>query len=174
MEAPADSATRAESIVASEFRDTWAAYYAWEPSYCAEKLASLQGSLPRLEPTEDLLDPFASLGSDWRTPGSPHDDSDSGQPESTFTQYIIDAHGQATSSVVRAVTTTQGTPLPPYPTYEFCTPVSWNISHGDDPIHAPFIPLADDPSFDFEDWAFAHEDFRWQQAHLDPDGAWHT
>ena len=54
------------------------------------------------------------------------------------------------------------------PDYEACTPIQNNVWRGDDPDRMPFIPNADDPTFD----AIGHTSFygslSWQEDTYDP------
>ncbi|OSC99568.1 SET domain-containing protein [Trametes coccinea BRFM310] len=56
-----------------------------------------------------------------------------------------------------------------YTAYESCTPIDQNILHGDDSNYMPFIPLADDPTFDHEDHAMEYKRLAWQEPYRDPD-----
>ena len=152
-----------KSVVISEFRDTWAAYYAWEPSFCKEKISALRAPSPLLKTTthdafEDLIEPL-------ETPPTP--DAIYGP---TCTRYMFDESGTATAHAVD-IETISAEPLPhPHAPYESCTPVSWNILHGDDPSYMPFVPYADDPTFAIEDWSYEHKGLAWQESYRDSDG----
>ncbi|KAF8156618.1 hypothetical protein B0H34DRAFT_847237 [Crassisporium funariophilum] len=49
------------------------------------------------------------------------------------------------------------------PSYECCTPISRNIMVGDDSHYLPFIPNADDPTYDSTFDIDEHDYFAWQQ-----------
>ncbi|KAI0708772.1 hypothetical protein C8T65DRAFT_650065 [Cerioporus squamosus] len=57
----------------------------------------------------------------------------------------------------------------PYPSYESCAPINANILHGDDPNYLPFIPFADEPTFDFRDYVYDHKGLAWQEGYRDSD-----
>ncbi|KAI9060749.1 SET domain-containing protein [Trametes sanguinea] len=60
-------------------------------------------------------------------------------------------------------------PPAPNAAFESCTPIDQNILHGDDSNYMPFIPLADDPTFDHEDHAMEYKRLAWQEPYRDPD-----
>ncbi|KAJ7747839.1 hypothetical protein B0H16DRAFT_1850398, partial [Mycena metata] len=53
--------------------------------------------------------------------------------------------------------------------HEYCTPATRNISQGDDPNDLPFIPFADDPSFDHASYLHAFARYSWERPVADPD-----
>ncbi|KAF5388537.1 hypothetical protein D9757_004654 [Collybiopsis confluens] len=59
--------------------------------------------------------------------------------------------------------------LSPLPLYNSCTPISANQFTGDDSSRMSFIPLADDPSFDWEAHCENYKDFAWQTTFFDSD-----
>ncbi|KAJ3794457.1 hypothetical protein GGU11DRAFT_844543 [Lentinula aff. detonsa] len=60
-------------------------------------------------------------------------------------------------------------PFKPTPSYDSCTPVSDNHFTGDDSSDMPFIPLADDPSFDWKEYCEQYKSFAWQNELFDCD-----
>ena len=58
-------------------------------------------------------------------------------------------------------------PFRPHPPYEVFMPVTRNLMVGDDPNDLPFIPFADDPSYDYSLDIEEHKYFRWQRPHVD-------
>ncbi|KAE9398446.1 SET domain-containing protein [Gymnopus androsaceus JB14] len=52
-------------------------------------------------------------------------------------------------------------PFKPAPSFDSCTPISNNQFTGDDPNDMPFIPLADDPSFDWKTHCEKYKSFSW-------------
>ncbi|KAJ7758167.1 hypothetical protein DFH07DRAFT_818963 [Mycena maculata] len=56
----------------------------------------------------------------------------------------------------------------PLPAHEYCTPTNRNIFQGDDPSELPFIPFADDPTFDHAEYLKEYHKFSWHSA-IDPD-----
>ncbi|OBZ77416.1 Histone-lysine N-methyltransferase EZH1 [Grifola frondosa] len=57
---------------------------------------------------------------------------------------------------------------PPPNRYESCTPISCNILHGDDPNDMPFVPFADDPTFDAKEHVLEYKSLSWQRGLRDP------
>ncbi|RPD53881.1 SET domain-containing protein [Lentinus tigrinus ALCF2SS1-6] len=51
----------------------------------------------------------------------------------------------------------------PYPRYESCPPINNNILLGDDSNYLPFMPFADDPTFDYHDYLADHKGLAWQE-----------
>ncbi|KAJ7484132.1 hypothetical protein FB451DRAFT_1028361 [Mycena latifolia] len=59
--------------------------------------------------------------------------------------------------------------FPPLPAHEHCTQIARNIFQGDDPHDLPFIPFADDPTFDQAKYLEEYEAFSWEEPTVDPD-----
>ncbi|KAJ6479302.1 hypothetical protein C8R47DRAFT_983573 [Mycena vitilis] len=59
--------------------------------------------------------------------------------------------------------------FPPLPAYEYWTPSARNIFHGDDPDDLPYIPFADDPTFDHAKFLREYSTFSWDEPPVDPD-----
>ncbi|KAJ7914045.1 hypothetical protein B0H13DRAFT_1712227 [Mycena leptocephala] len=55
------------------------------------------------------------------------------------------------------------------PAYEYCTPTVRNIFQGDDPHDMPFVPFADDPTFNHARYLEEYRSFSWRTSALDPD-----
>ena len=155
-----DGDTESKLVVTSEFRHTWAAYYAWEPSFCEEKILALCVLSPLPTATthnalDDLIEPLNNPPT--------ADDSTDAFCDLLYTRYTFDESGTATAHAVD-IEFICAEPLPhSYAPYESCTPVSWNILHGDDPSYMPFVPYADDPTFAVEDWSYEHKGLAWQE-----------
>ncbi|KAJ4485830.1 hypothetical protein J3R30DRAFT_3282052 [Lentinula aciculospora] len=60
-------------------------------------------------------------------------------------------------------------PFEPTPSYDSCNPISNNHFTGDDSNHMPFLPLADDPSFDWKEHCENYRYFAWQTRFFDSD-----
>lgn len=144
------------SLVRKVFKSTWAEFYAWEQSHCLHTLRSLSQSPAVPSSVECATD-------DTQTP--PQNDGDE-----TFTilEYL-DGSGPSKTANVSAEVIGVLPALEPYPQYESCAPVRRNIMHGDDSDHMPFIPLADDPTFDIVEHTEEYRYFEWQTADCDPD-----
>lgn len=55
-----------------------------------------------------------------------------------------------------------------YPAYECCTSTSRSVMVGDDPNYMPFLPFADDPTFNHQDLMDEYKFFSWQRPNQDP------
>ncbi|TBU37894.1 SET domain-containing protein [Dichomitus squalens] len=156
------------SVVKETFREVWYDYYAWEPTYCSRKLTSLRANmgLPAVHSISDsdLTDPNHPAEDGIPTRNMSITDS-----ETSFTRYTVNESIQLHTAIVDADTTTITMTLTPYPPYESCTPASRNILHGDDPNYLPFVPFADDPTFDPTEYVYDHKGLAWQEAYRDSD-----
>ncbi|KAI8977707.1 hypothetical protein BD414DRAFT_524347 [Trametes punicea] len=156
-------ASMKEALVASTLREVGREYYTWEFEHCSRTLASLAApkpskpkDLPSLPPlgteasthlsqTECILScplrlkRYCTVGDRWE---------------------CFEVSPQADIPV---------TPLESFPAYESCTPIGQNILHGDDSNFMPFVPLADDPSFDHEDHVLEYRGLAWQEPYRDSD-----
>ncbi len=157
-------------VVLNLFRAAWYEYFSWEPLHCSEKLSSI-----RAHHTLDRDARLVVLNSLEDDSPANIEESDGARDTDTalsFTYYDLSSshepeHRPIRPEVVPAVDT-----LPaPYPFYESCTPINANILHGDDPNYLPFIPFADDPTFDYRDYMYDHKGLAWQEGYRDSDGA---
>ncbi|KAG1877921.1 hypothetical protein DFJ58DRAFT_648419 [Suillus subalutaceus] len=82
------------------------------------------------------------------------------------TSYSEDGTSRSTSTISLQVIHAEL--LEPHKSYEYCTPISRNIFRGDDDDMMPFIPYADDPTFDHVDHTLCYGSFAWQ-VDYDPD-----
>jgi hypothetical protein len=132
------------ALVQTVFREVWNEFYVWEQKHCREAISSLAGRIPTNKSRGSIVETLnknIELINDSKVRREPED--------STIIAPKLD--------------------LPPYPTYEACTPVSGNIWKGDDSPHMPFVPCADEPDFDQIEHSMAYENFAWQNGNRDPD-----
>ncbi|KAL6299334.1 hypothetical protein BKA93DRAFT_742494 [Sparassis latifolia] len=87
--------------------------------------------------------------------------------EEIFTVQIL--HDNTLTVDKLEVTIHQVQNIEQYTPYEACAPVSSNIYHGDDSHDMPFVPFADDPTFDANKHMLEYEHLAWQDGHVDPD-----
>ena len=92
-----DGDTESKLVVTSEFRHTWAAYYAWEPSFCEEKILALRVLSPLPTATthnalDDLIEPLNNPPT--------ADDSTDAFCDLLYTRYTFDESGTATAHAV--------------------------------------------------------------------------
>ena len=158
--------THEDRVVLHLFRNVWNEYFAWEPSYCAEQLSLVRA---HIRPKEDSLDML--LDSIEDTAELPGDTEDEGIA-TTLTFYDVSPSGAIDARIMRPQTFSEKTALPDiYPEYESCTPINHNILLGDDSNYLPFMPFADDPTFDYRDYMYDHKGLAWQEVYRDSDGA---
>ncbi|KAG1905918.1 uncharacterized protein F5891DRAFT_942630 [Suillus fuscotomentosus] len=84
-----------------------------------------------------------------------------------LTSYSEDGTPRSTSTISLQVVHAEL--FEPHKPYEYCTPISRNIFRGDDDDMMPFIPYADDPTFDHVDHTLCYGSFAWQDDDYDPD-----
>ncbi|KZT66622.1 SET domain-containing protein [Daedalea quercina L-15889] len=168
-----DAPTRTSTKVRLLFRRVWDEYYAWETASSSAIIATINTELgkgtgryrqsrtgfgvckPDAEivhsyPSEPLENALTHKGEDFTAHS--FDDDVSTSPEEVIELDIIS--------------------LPdfrPCPAYEGCTLVATNVLQGDDPNSMPFIPLADDPTFDAADHCLDYDEFAWQATKVNPD-----
>ncbi|PIL34576.1 transcription factor [Ganoderma sinense ZZ0214-1] len=158
--------------VKKQFEDVLREYYAWEPTYCSEKLGSLAVSIPLVGSATDF--DMIHLGGSSSSSTQPETETRSVSATRgvsfEFDRYIAHDNDLLEVELVRAETIDTTVSLPtPYPSYESCTPTSRNILHGDDPHAMPFLPFADDPSFNPTDYVLDHKRLAWQEGYRDTD-----
>ena len=159
------------NIVKKQFEDVSREYYAWEQIYCSEKIASLCVPTPVVGSITDFN---VHLDAPRETHPETSSVSTAGQ-EALFARYIVHDNGTSEADLVHAdVINIIATPPTPYPSYESCTPTSRNILHGDDPPAMPFLPFADDPSFNPTDYMLEHTRLAWQEGYRDTDSTWRS
>jgi hypothetical protein len=159
------------SLVLSVYQTTWNEFYLWEQDYSRQTLHSLA----RMPPPSQC-----STREQTGNRSSNHEYSDTvttGTDENTepksFT--VLDyAHGDIDSPVESTLSVESINVVPqlePCPPYEMCTPARRNIHVGDDFEEMPFLPFADDPSFDPSSLIDLDEFkvFEWQLPGRDPD-----
>ncbi|KAJ3548227.1 hypothetical protein NMY22_g1340 [Coprinellus aureogranulatus] len=127
-------------------------YREFDTSYCKDALSSLRVD------NLDLLD----------SPAPPVElpDSDGDLSSGEFVFYDYENNEEAR---VYPVNVYAGAEFLPHPAYEICTPASRNIKVGDDPDQMPYLPFADDPTFDYGPYNNEHGYLSWQHEHLDPE-----
>ncbi|KAG6866112.1 hypothetical protein C0991_008420 [Blastosporella zonata] len=155
------------NLVKAVYKTTWNDFYSWEHAHCLQTLHSLARTLSQDAPpspydsVEDLIPTTAS----FILTDSESSDSDD---ETIITTDYTGPHGPQTATV-KATTVQFTRPMEPCAAYEMCTPTGRNINVGDDSEYMPFIPLIDDPEFNFLRHAEDYKYFEWQLPFRDPD-----
>ncbi len=165
MSAKEDGTPSENLLVTSELKIVWQEYYELEPEACARALSALsieEPSRPRcLAPsTTDNAAQETHLGP-AATPDKILDDID-------LSLYSL-ADEQWNLSSIHVETVLHISLPSTCPAYESCAPLQQSILHGDDPNFMPFLPYADEPTFDGEDHALEYKALAWQESYRDPD-----
>ncbi|KAF8067480.1 SET domain-containing protein, partial [Lyophyllum atratum] len=144
-------------LVKTVYQRTWDDFYVWEQDHCLRTLHSLARSLPQEIPqTEQSISRLRSSSSDT--------DSES----FTIMDYTHGGREPRTTTVsAKVVDITRH--IESCAAYEACTPTNRNINVGDDSEYMPFIPLIDDPKFNFLLHAGDYKYFDWQVQNRNPD-----
>lgn len=150
------------ALVEGVFRKVWNEFYEWEGEYSQQVISGLARPTKRPEPLPFDEDP----------PEHQNDPPDNSlSPDlndlivSDYSDGIAVSHRRLRMEQVEIALD-----LLPCSPYESCTPTSRNIFRGDDPGSMPFIPFADDPSFDHVRHTRRYSDFAWDTGEAsDPD-----
>jgi histone-lysine N-methyltransferase EZH2 len=143
------------NLVLQVYQSVWEEYSQWSSDHNTAALKSLETSHPHLD-----------LQTDWEL--DPEDNCDNSNDLFTVTEF--DTDGFITDEyVLKGNFVILDQPVHPHPPYESCTPISRNLMVGDDPDDLPFIPFADDPTYDYNLVIEEHSYCRWHQPYLDPD-----
>lgn len=149
----ADLAVRIHSV----FQSTWNDFYTWEQRDAQQTLANLAPEFPRFPvPPSKFSPPVAPLALDAEA-----------ELFTVLDYTSLDGTPEATTLPVEVVQVTP--PFQPCAAYEMCTPVNRNFNVGDDSEYMPFVPLADDPAFNYIRHAEDYQYFEWQIPNSDPD-----
>jgi histone-lysine N-methyltransferase EZH2 len=170
---PEDSADHSEGIkalVSSVYQSVWREYSSWDRENCQKTLHDLSRRGHR-ETSHTI--PLQSgprrlrreLKAAKAVPAQYEESFEVWDIRVDATPELHMLHISATD-VVKAAKTSKS------PSYESCTPVSRNIMVGDDSDYMPFIPNADDPTYDNSFDIAEHKYFAWQQPDtVEPDCA---
>lgn len=159
-----------EDLVESVYAEVWDSFYECDVQYCQEAIGSLavNGPASRMaqslncgedleDKVSDVLDGFQNMKINTR----------SSNPAFSITEF---GSGKAhTSSVFAEEIALQGSVACSEP-YEAFTPCLQSIHVGDDSDSLPFIPCADEPMFNIDEYTDFYGSLSWQ-GHLfrDPD-----
>ncbi|KAF9460279.1 hypothetical protein BDZ94DRAFT_1324210 [Collybia nuda] len=158
-----------DTLITNVYRATWTDFYTWEQDYCRRTLNSLSRNPPPNHSTEWRPRSEASRSTLFDPPVHVTQEPITNNIETfTMVEYNIENGDPRTSTL--AVETYNILPGPaPCPPYEMCTPASRNINVGDDSEYMPFIPLVDDPTFNYHTHVAEYRYFEWQLPNRDPD-----
>ena len=152
------------------YKEVWDEFNKWKVEYCKQRLLLLQKPLPPPAATETALLEVANL-------------RDGGVPGEVEIIYICDSEddiplrpGGSTVLMCETVHLELPEDFEPHPRYESCTPAVQSIAFrpGSDAENEldvlPFVPYADDPTFDAKAYLAQFRYFGWEDLG-DPDGS---
>jgi hypothetical protein len=154
------------------YKEVWDEFNKWKVEDCKQHLLSLQNPLPPPEVAEATSRVASTLCS-----------GESGDVEivylcDTNDDIPLDVDG-ATVLLCKAVPLELPDQFEPHPRYESCTPSVQTIAlrvgsvaHEELDV-VPFVPYANDPTFDAKEHLGQFERFAWENL-VDPDGELHT
>ncbi|KAH7888330.1 SET domain-containing protein [Phlebopus sp. FC_14] len=168
-DSPIHQLDSAAELVQSVLSSVHAEFTSWNNAYCERALSTLASPSPKTQGSYRFL-PDTSSKVCIPDPSSSKIVDDTPVPTCSLralrTSYSQD--GCRLETPIYLDTYDISTPLSPHPPYEFCAPVARNLFKGDDDDNMPFIPYADDPSFDQVDHTRCYDSFSWQND-VDPD-----
>ncbi|KAL7278335.1 hypothetical protein ACG7TL_008311 [Trametes sanguinea] len=150
-------------MISTEFLEVTKEYYDWEMGHCATTISSLAS----LEPTRPTG--LRQLITHAVVNHMDAVDSDMSNSAELRNRHYDNSRGGWVEASVIPESEVHVEPPSAYAAYESCTPIDQDILHGDDSNYMPFIPLADDPTFDHEDHAMEYKRLAWQEPYRDPD-----
>ncbi|KAJ7088459.1 SET domain-containing protein [Mycena belliarum] len=154
-----DAIFRATQLVEHVLQDVWEEFRLWKDDYVARTLSSLTSQVEDAPNSSALENAVYEAG--WN--------SGSGPMHSEEYVEVFDCETQTTERVPLELIHLNEVALPPLPAHEYCTPIERNMFLGDDPRELPFIPFADDPSFDRARYLEEYNEFSWEEPAVDPD-----
>jgi hypothetical protein len=157
------------SLAFRVYEEVWNEFNKWKAEDCKQQLRLLQKPLPPPEVAQDAR----RMASIFRT----------GEPGDVEIIYVCDTEDDIPLDSNGATVLTCNTihiKLPgdvnePHPRYEFCTPSVQSISFRvetaacDELETMPFVPYADDPTFNAREYLRQYRQFAWESLG-DPDG----
>ncbi|KAH9932330.1 uncharacterized protein B0H18DRAFT_1208615 [Fomitopsis serialis] len=165
-----DTSTQTAAKIRSVFRQVWNEYYAWEAVLASKALASIHTEQKKDQDRQSFFRmgehlPLVSRDSNL------HKSVDGSKTRETeaFTALEFGDQSATLEDTVVDVEVLSLKDFEPCPSYEACTPIPANVLQGDDSSDMPFIPLADDPTFDATDHCLDYDNFAWQVTHVDSD-----
>ncbi|KAF8268570.1 hypothetical protein EI94DRAFT_1800296 [Lactarius quietus] len=150
------------------YKEVWDEFNKWKVENCEQQLLLLQKPLPPATAAEDALLEESNL-------------REGGEPGEVEVIYICESEddippnpGSATVLMYETVHIELPPDFAPHPRYEFCTPAVQSIAlrSGSAAEHEveilPYVPYADDPTFEAKEYLRMFERFAWEQIG-DPD-----
>ena len=144
-------------LIYSVYEDVWRDFYDWEHQYCHKVLQLVDAESGVNQPPAQIVDVGEDLAFEY--------DAGVALRASTFNesvQVLEFSNGEPVEST-RTSYTVFAPIIEPYESYESCSPTSRSIFVGDDSDEMPFVPFADDPSFDIVDYQEQFKTFAWEK-----------
>ncbi|KAJ6627717.1 hypothetical protein B0H10DRAFT_1869485 [Mycena sp. CBHHK59/15] len=154
-----DKLAQATALVISVYQQVYEEFTLWKADHTNKVFTSL--GRPRSDATASF--PPESVAHTSRHGITPH-------PSASASEYM-EVWDYKTSTTERIpVELVRVASLPSAaPAHEYSTQIERSIFHGDDPSALPFIPFADDPSFDLAAYLEEYKSFGWEEPARDPD-----
>lgn len=171
---PSSEASKSlHEFVTTVYAEVWEQFYDWNTKYCQGVIDTLAAAQPS-SPSPSFEQDLGKLPEDDAVALRHHFEGlfiQSPAETSGFLRvnFNSDESISGESKLVVETIPLEGA-IRPSDVYESFTPVSRNIERGDDSDNMPFIPFADDPSFDSEDYMGFFGQISWQnETFRDPD-----
>jgi histone-lysine N-methyltransferase EZH2 len=153
----------ATSLVQNVFDEVYDEFRLWKRDYASRALQAVaRGARP-----SSPKDPISQAEISEPTSSEPEKALLSPSPTLEYTE-IWDAETRTTAKVPTQVFRVLDT-FSALPAHEYATPSARNIFLGDDPGALPFIPFADDPTFNRALFLREYKKFSWRMASADTD-----
>ena len=162
---PAESRALALKV----YKEVWDEFNKWKVENCEQQLLLLQKPLPPPAAVEDALLEASNL-------------REGGEPGEVEIIYVCESEddiplhpGGSTVLMCETVHLELPPDFEPHPRYESCTPAVQSIAlrsgsaADNDLVNLPFVPYADDPTFEAKKYLRNFETFAWEELG-NPDG----
>lgn len=149
-------------LIRSVLETTWNEYNEWERKDCENAIMALASPNPRLYDTTEQ-DATSRPSGQTLPDAAAHGDT------ALEVHHIEGSSSTVTLAPVKVISVQNH--LPAASPYESSPLTTRNIFTGDDSNDLPFIPFADDKTFDHDSHALRHKRFAWDHDY-DPNSKW--
>jgi hypothetical protein len=146
------------------YREVWDEFNKWKLEDCKRQLRLLEQPLP----PPNIAEAAHKMASAFLTDGDESGDVEIIYICDTDDDIPLDVGG-ATVLTCETVSLKLPPDFAPHPPYESCTPAVQTIALRENEEQLPFIPYADDPTWDIGMYLSQYEAFAWENL-VDPDG----
>lgn len=157
----------ARKIISDVFRSTWLDFSSYDLEDCQKNLLSLARTCEAPSNRDISL---SSENLQHTVPFADHvllDSSSRANEEFDIYEFRNESVKPVTTFV--PVRNLVALALKPYPSYEYCASTNRSIMIGDDSHYMPFLPFADDSTFNHQELMDEYKYFSWQKPNQDPD-----